>query len=200
MIGNNMFVYCGNTPVNRADSRGQMWQFVPGTDPRNYVYGGGDGVSFHLRFSKKSPVNYDSCAYNTYAIRSNTAAHDGSIGNYYTPSPTSISNFTPWGTIPGSSIDVYDTTTSSSYNLNGSKNSKYVTGRGWTDASITRAINQGKKGESINRANGAWCTVYCYNGIRNKYVVIENSSRALVQVSDFNDEGWIPDRSIIWDP
>ena len=49
-------------------------------------------------------------------------------------------------------------------------------------------------------SNGAPCTVYSYPGTNNQYVVIENDSLSIVQVSNLNDSGWIPDLRIVWDP
>ena len=90
--------------------------------------------------------------------------------------------------------------TSATYNLNGAKGIDYVTNRGWNDDMINNAISNGHRGTSINLANGESCTAYRYPGTNNQYVVIENISRKLVQVSDFYDSGWIPDSRIIWDP
>lgn len=72
--------------------------------------------------------------------------------------------------------------------------------RGWNSDMISNAINNGKQGTSVNIANGAPCTAYCYPGTNNQYVVIENESRSIVQVSNFYDSGWIPDQRIVWDP
>lgn len=86
------------------------------------------------------------------------------------------------------------------YNLNGAKDTQYVNKRGWNDDMIKKAIKNGSQGVSTNMANNASCTVYRYPGLNNQYIVIENESRSLVQVSNFNDAGWIPDSRIIWDP
>ena len=85
------------------------------------------------------------------------------------------------------------------YNLNGAKDSRYVQKRQWNDDMINTAINNGRRGTSVNLANGAQCTVYCYPGT-NHYVVIEDISRSLIQLSKFTDPNWIPDANIIWDP
>ena len=83
------------------------------------------------------------------------------------------------------------------YNLNGSKDIKYVNDRGWNDDLINDAINNGNMGTAINKANGQSCTVYCYPGTR-FYVVFEDSTGSLVQASQFGDVNWIPDSTITW--
>ena len=90
--------------------------------------------------------------------------------------------------------------TNPSYNLDGSKDSNYVSKRGWNSDMINQAISNGKQGTSINMATNQPCTVYRYPGTDNQYVVIEDSTRSLVQVSNFNDPEWIPDSRIIWAP
>ena len=70
--------------------------------------------------------------------------------------------------------------------------------RNWSDDMINLAISEGKKGSTINMANGTHCTVYTYPGKPNQYVIIETISRKLVQLSDFSDNDWIPDQRIDW--
>ena len=90
--------------------------------------------------------------------------------------------------------------TNNYYNLNGAKNAEYVNKRGWNESMIINAIKNGKQGTSVNMANGAKCTAYLYPGTTNQYVVIEDGSRSVVQLSDFNDPNWINDSRISWDP
>ena len=87
-----------------------------------------------------------------------------------------------------------------SFNLNDSKKQNFINKRGWDDTMINTAINNGRQGTSINMSNGKPCTVYTYPCTTNQYVVIENESRSIVQVSNFYDSGWIPDSRIVWDP
>ena len=65
---------------------------------------------------------------------------------------------------------------------------------------IVEAIKNGVKGTSTNMRNNAPCSVYTSPGINNQYVVIENGSGNIVQVSRFHDTNWVPDSRIIWDP
>lgn len=48
-------------------------------------------------------------------------------------------------------------------------------------------------------ANEEPCVIYHSPGLANQYVVIEETSRNLIQLSNFYDNGWIPDPRIIWD-
>ena len=102
-------------------------------------------------------------------------------------------------TTPSTTTSTTTTKGTSNYNLDGAKSSSYVANRGWSDNMINTAIETGKRGTAINRANEAACTAYLYPGTKNQYVVIENTSRSVVQVSDFFDTGWIVDSSIKWD-
>ena len=86
------------------------------------------------------------------------------------------------------------------YNYNGAKSKSYVNKRGWTDDMIQSAINNGPQGTSVNMANQNSCTVYRYPGVDNQYVVIDDVTQSIVQVSNFTDPGWIPDSRIIWIP
>ena len=83
------------------------------------------------------------------------------------------------------------------YNYDGAKDENYAAKRGWDDSKINSAINAGAVGTSTNLANGAACTVYCYPGT-SYYVVIENISRSIVQLSEFGNDDWIPDSNIVW--
>lgn len=93
--------------------------------------------------------------------------------------------------------DLMPMTATRCYNYDGAKDENYAAKRGWDDTKINSAINSGAAGTSTNLANGAACTVYCYPGTR-YYVVIENISRSIVQLSEFGNDDWIPDSNIVW--
>ncbi len=63
--------------------------------------------------------------------------------------------------------------------------------------SIHDAIEAGAMGQSVNKTNGQHCTVYCYPNT-GYYVVIETESRNVVQCSEYGNDEWVPDNSIIW--
>ena len=86
----------------------------------------------------------------------------------------------------------------SNYNLNGAKSESYMNKRGWSPDKINAAINNGPMGTAINKANNMQSTVYCYPGT-NYYVVVEDSSRNVVQFSQFGNDNWIPDNTINWE-
>ena len=83
------------------------------------------------------------------------------------------------------------------FNLNGSKGEGYIDRRGWSTEKINTAIDNGQMGTSVNKATGQACSVYCYPGTKD-YVVIEDATGSLVQVSQFGDAEWLPDNTIIW--
>lgn len=76
------------------------------------------------------------------------------------------------------------------------KNDNYVKKRGWSYDQIDDAINRGVKGTSTNMATGNPCSVYLSeNG---SYVIVDDVTNELVQLSKFGDPTWIPDPRIIW--
>jgi RHS repeat-associated protein len=205
LIGNNMFAYCNNNPVCYSDPKGKDLMYTCDYDEGYSLNGwllegggvggtGGGGSYFGL-----------GTAYNNYAVYSNTAAHNTYLGGYYYSGGGSIGGYTAQfatGKVTVTdSMAVYKPLSNNvSYNLNGAKNSNYVSKRGWDEIKINTAISNEVQGTSINRANGKPCVVYRYPGTKNQYVVVESGTRSIVQLSNFYDEGWIPDSCIIWYP
>ena len=173
--GNNMFAYCLNNPANNEDPFGF---YVVSDDPLRWpvwihIGGNASGVS------SASP----------------SAGPDGIP--------------LPFGGIIQSVIDIFrnqsnnekpEPSYSRQYNYNGLKNEQYVQDRGWTDEMIQYAMKAGTSGTSVNAANNNSCTAYLYPGTNNQYVVIDDTTGSIVQVSDFNDPGWIVDFRIQWTP
>ena len=207
MLGYNMFAYCNNNPINYFDPTGEYC--VAHVDDRNplddwILEGAGAG-------GLGATGNYFGygTTYYTYTVYSATSSYNAYLGGYHTSSLTSGMINSNYYYVRGA-VSVNDSmavhrmntraSNNSSYNLNGSKNETYVAKRGWDSDKINYAINNGKRGISINKANGSQCIVYRYPGTTNQYVVVEAETRSIVQLSDLNDAGWIPDSSIIWDP
>ena len=155
-----------------------------------YNSGGGGGGGYYGPGS----------AYHTYTVRTNTATHDAQLGGYHTSGNTAAM-LNPNYFIVAGAVTVTDgmvTQNGNLYNFNGSKDFTYASNRGWNHAKITNAIINGKQGASINMANNLLCTAYRYPNANNQYVVIENGTRCIVQVSNLYDPGWIPDSRINW--
>jgi len=69
--------------------------------------------------------------------------------------------------------------------------------RGWTPDSIRQTINTATQiGEATNRATGNSATVFFV--ANNYYVVVDNVTRVVIQISNKLDSGWIPDPSFIF--
>lgn len=225
-----MFTYCGNNPVNRIDPTGEAWWHwalgavvVVACAAATVVTCGGSlaaaatavgmVASGGAAFSTASTVAAgafigSSTVYGMTALSaasdSRSAKEFNDKGNWETVA-TTAGGAIVGGAIVGGASAYFSTkntpqAVNNTYNLNGSKDSNYVSKRGWNSDMISNAINNGKQGTSVNMANGAPCTVYCYPGTNNQYVVIENESRSIVQVSNFYDTGWIPDSRIVWAP
>jgi hypothetical protein len=219
-----MYAYCGNNPVNNIDSTGEDWwhwalgaAVVVACAVATVVTCGGFSAAVTAVCMVGSGITTMSTASTVAA-----AAFIGSASVYgasvfwAAASSSSVEEFNNqgnWGTVmatagsaalnaTGAYLSMRSNAQSArpTFNLDGAKDNKYVTKRGWTTDLINTAINNGPKGTSVNMANGAQCTVYCYPGTSNQYAVIENESRNLVQLSNFNDSGWIPDSRIQWDP
>ena len=85
--------------------------------------------------------------------------------------------------------------TSSTLKSLGNKTEQYVTKRGWTWDSMDDVVKKPyTTREAINKATGNPATAY-YNKAGD-YVVVDNVTGELVQVSKFGDTGWIPDATI----
>ena len=187
VIGNNMFSYCNNNPVMGYDPTGEYCVANKDSTDTNYLddwliegagAGGYGGTGNYFGYGT---------SYYSYSIRSYSSATNNP--RYYNVTgAVSVNDGMATTRLPSNA----------SYNLNGSKSEMYISKRGWDTLKIDDAIKNGVQGISINMANGAQCTVYRYPGTINQYIVVENISRNIVQASNLNDAGWIPDPRIIW--
>ena len=205
VLGCNMFAYCNNNPVCYSDHEGKNFSYTCDYD---------EGYNFNGWLLEGRGAGGTNCggsyfglgtAYHNYAVYSNTAACDAYLGGYYYGGGGYVGGYT--AQFVTGKVTVTDSMAVNklspnnvSYNLNGAKNANYVSKRGWDQIKINKAISNEVKGTSINRANDAPCVVYRYPGTTNQYVVVESGTRGIVQLSNFYDEGWIPDSSIIWLP
>ena len=225
--GYNLYAYCDNNPVMRVDYTGEAWwhwavaaTIVVACAVATVVTCGGfaaaatavclvgSGVAAATTASTVAAAAFigSAVALGTAAIIAADSsdsleefADQGDLGTI-----TSVALSAGVGGLQG--YDLASSTQNSlssnndGYNLDGAKGQKYLEKRGWSDQTINEAINNGKKGISINMANQKPCTVYVHPSAHNSYVVIENDSRSLVQLSEFGNPNWIPDSRIIWGP
>ena len=79
--GYNWYAYCGNNPIMFVDPSGYAVRdcFSDETD----MLDSPDMTSMGIGGGGKIISSYDSTAYNSYSIRSNTARYDASLGGYY---------------------------------------------------------------------------------------------------------------------
>jgi RHS repeat-associated protein len=76
-----------------------------------------------------------------------------------------------------------------------SKIAKQMGKRGWTEESINRTVKRPYTTRSaINKANGHKATAYFNKD--GSYVVRDNKTGEIIQISNRNDSGWIPDPTI----
>ena len=221
LTGFNMYAYCGNNPVMNVDYMGEAWYhwvigavIVGACAVATVVTCGGfaaaatavcmvgNGVAAATTASTIAAASFIGSAtvYGTAALAatldSDSIEEFNDHGNWGTVAATGLAAIT--GGVHGYDMARSQIPNSPAYNLNGSKNENYINKRGWDDTKINQALNNGKQGVSINMSNGASCTVYRYPNTHNQYIVIENNTNSIVQVSNFNDPNWIPDSRIIW--
>ena len=225
LLGYNLFAYCDNNPVNRIDYTGEAWwhwalagAVVVACLAATVVTCGGSlagaGMAIGMVASGSAALTTASTVAAAATIGSGMIL--GGMALNAAMNTSSLEEFAEagnWGTVVstvlgGMSGGAYGYNAYNSqfpnnkgggFNLDGSKNENYINKRGWSTDSINKAINNGKMGSSINKANGASCSVYCYPNTKS-YVVIEDESRSLVQASQFGNAEWIPDSNIVWGP
>jgi hypothetical protein len=71
--------------------------------------------------------------------------------------------------------------------------------RGWTKEEIRRLTMGKRAGVSVDRQKGRASEPATVYGKRGKYVVVNDKTGQIVQISDKNDKNWKDDKSIIWD-
>ena len=77
----------------------------------------------------------------------------------------------------------------------GSKIAGQMAGRGWTEEAIEAVMNNPSQvGTAINRATGNAATAFFDEG--GAYVVKDNVTNEIIQISNKNDLNWIMDSSI----
>ena len=200
LLGNNMFAYCLNNPVVFSDSSGMTKRHVMQKEIALIACGGaaivGRGillgiVDFIGDFC--SDIWKGLCNLVDDIRISNSNASSSEKEEQKSPPVVGSTPATP--PLPPNNNDDDER-----YNFNGRKDRNYIEKRGWTDEKINNAINNGKQGISKNMENNNICSVYRYPGIDNQYVVIDDVTKSIVQVSDFKDMAWVVDSRIMWFP
>jgi filamentous hemagglutinin len=74
----------------------------------------------------------------------------------------------------------------------------HLTVRGWTEHEIRAAVDRGSIGRSIDHAEGESNPATVYGSKQGGYVVINDRTGRVVQISDRTDPGWLPDSRIEW--
>lgn len=70
--------------------------------------------------------------------------------------------------------------------------------RGWTEQEIRQAVEARPIGTSIDHTDGRAEPATVYGSRTGGYVVVNDLTMRVIQVSDKNDPGWMPDSRIDW--
>ena len=70
--------------------------------------------------------------------------------------------------------------------------------RGWTEHEIRDVVDRGPVVRSIDHTGGRSDPASVYGSKRGGYVVINDRTWRVVQISDRTDPGWLPDSRIEW--
>lgn len=70
--------------------------------------------------------------------------------------------------------------------------------RGWTEQEVRDAVAEGPIGISTDNTDSKSDTATVYGSRQGGYVVVNDVTRRVIQISDRNDPGWVPDSRIVW--
>jgi filamentous hemagglutinin len=70
--------------------------------------------------------------------------------------------------------------------------------RGWTEHQVRAAIDRGPIGMSIDHTNAKSNPALVYGSKQGGYVVVNDRTGRVVQISDRTDPAWVPDSRIEW--
>jgi filamentous hemagglutinin len=70
--------------------------------------------------------------------------------------------------------------------------------RGWTETEIREAVSAPPIGTSTDHTIGKADAATVYGSRDHGYVVVNDETKRVVQISDKVDPGWVPDSRIIW--
>jgi hypothetical protein len=70
--------------------------------------------------------------------------------------------------------------------------------RGWTEQEIRVAVSRAPIGHSVDNTGGRSDPATVYGSRFGGYIVVNNITSHVVQISDKTDPGWVPDSRIDW--
>ena len=174
----NAFAYCGNDPVNCSDPSGTIAMstcIIIGVVAGAVIGGTIGGV---ISYKK-----YKSVRWKYIFIGAVAGAAIGGAAGYAI----------------GIAIGASATTASTAKAFSGcfkitKKISKQMSKRGWTNDLIKSTIRKNVGRKALNKATGNVATAYFTSS--GAYVVIDNVTKEIVQLSNINDPNWVVDATI----
>ena len=73
-----------------------------------------------------------------------------------------------------------------------------LTLRGWTEQQIRETVASPAIGTSTDNTEGRADPATVYGSRSGGYVVVNDRTRRVIQISDRTDAGWLPDSRIVW--
>ena len=174
----NPYAYCGNNPVNMADPYGNIAIItcvIIGACI-GLVLGGTAGAV--ISYKKYKEVRWKYVLIGAVAGAALGAAAGYGIGLLMGASTTTIGTAKSF---------------SSGFKI-GTKIAKQMSKRGWTNKLIKDTILKNVGRKALNKATGRAATAYFTSS--GAYVVIENATKEIIQISDRYDPKWVVDSTI----
>lgn len=72
--------------------------------------------------------------------------------------------------------------------------------RGWTEQEVRGLANSAPRGTSVDNTGGKSDPATVYGDPPNNYIVVNDVTGQVVQVSNRNNLAWVPDDRIQWNP
>jgi RHS repeat-associated protein len=195
--GVNFYDYVGGDPVNGRDPSGLVGDDIVVTAPSNaatffdfgnnpYDQYGLNGYEAELReqdASNRYGIAQDSC---NRAGGTFSGDYSGTTCELQEARASKISKFIQWLTSKLIAKTIANVSP---------KISKQMAARGWNQSKIDQTLNAGVTGRAKNRATGNSASVY---GDKQGYIVVDDITRDIIQISDRKSLDWLPDPSIIF--
>jgi RHS repeat-associated protein len=194
-IGANLFAYCNNNPVMGGDSSGYFVANIIGA-----IIGAVGGIFIGLAIANYFHLS----GWGRWASTASVALLMGVIGWFSGPAIFAAIRAAICYAVSVGSLLVNQISSLIRQAMDWASQCQIpqkiinqMAGRGWTTDSIKNVINTATKiYQSTNMANENPST--CYYISNNCYVIVDNITKTVIQISNRLDPNWVPDSRIIF--